>query len=145
MKTFSLFIILFFWIADSVQAQDDKPAPGPGRHKSQVIKSDKTDDNSLMTFDGTHASSRVPSKLIRKRNTGIILTAIGAGIFTTGVALVASAPYSTYYYPNGSSYTRTTPGGVTGALFIPLSLAFTIPGAVIWGRYAHKIKKAQAR
>jgi hypothetical protein len=144
MKTLSLFVVLFLSIALSLHAQDDKPAPGSGKHNSQVFKSDKTDDNSLMTFDGTHASSRVSSKLVRKRNTGIVLTAIGAGMFTTGIALAATAPYTTSYYPNGSSYTRTSAGGLIGTLMIPASFALTIPGAVIWGRYAHKIKKAQS-
>ncbi|MCW3126551.1 MAG: hypothetical protein JWO03_2209 [Bacteroidetes bacterium] len=138
MKTIIFFITILLSLA--LSAQDTIPGPSGGKYRSAVIKSD---DNSLMTFDGVRATSHVSDKLVRKRNTGMGMTIAGLSLFTVGTILIATAPWQPHYSPYGSVSYSTTPAGIVGVLMIPVSIGVTIPGAVIWGRYAAKIRKAQ--
>lgn len=143
MRALSLLILLALTACQSLHAQDTMPYPSQGRPHS-VIRSDK-EDGAITGFGGHSTHYNVPDKFIRKKNTGIGLTVAGVGMLATGIALYATAPKTTGYNQYGQTTQYTTVSGVIGVLMIPASLGLTIPGAVLWGRYARKIHKAQSR
>ncbi|MBS1622516.1 MAG: hypothetical protein JST83_00680 [Bacteroidetes bacterium] len=143
MRAFFLFIFLSLIASISLQAQDTLPYPTQGRPHS-VIRSDK-EDGTITSFNGHSTRYHVPDKFIRKKNTGIGLTVAGIGVLATGIALYATAPKQTRYNQYGQAGQYTTVAGVIGVLMIPASLGLTIPGAVLWGKYARKIHRGQTR
>lgn len=143
MRAFFLFIFLSLAACLSLRAQDTVPYSTQGRPHS-VIRSDK-EDGAITSFNGHSTRYNVPDKFVRKKNIGIGLTVAGIGMLATGIALYATAPKQTGYNQYGQSTQYTTLGGVIGVLMIPASLGLTIPGAVLWGKYARKIHRGQSR
>lgn len=143
MRALFLLISLSLAACISLHAQDTIPSPSQGKHPS-VIRSDK-EDGTLTSFNGHSTHYHVPDKFIRKRNTGLGLTVAGVGMLAAGIAMYATAPKQTGYNQYGQATTYTTIPGVIGVLIIPASLGLTIPGAVLWGKYARKIRRSQIR
>lgn len=143
MKPFFLLFSLLLSACLSLQAQDTVPYHTQSQPRP-VIRSDR-EDGAITGFNGHSTKFNIPDKLIRKKNLGIGLTVAGVGMMATGIALYATAPKQTRYNQYGQATQYTTVAGVIGALMIPASLGLTIPGAVLWGRYAGKIRRAQRR
>ncbi len=142
MRAFLLLIFVSVTACSSLYAQDTVPYRSQSQPRS-VIRSDKED--AITGFNGRSTHLSIPDKFVRKRNTGIGLTVAGIGMLTTGAILYATAPKRTYYTSYGQSQTYTTVAGVIGVLMIPASIGLTIPGAVLWGKYARKIRKQSTR
>jgi hypothetical protein len=105
----------------------DAADPGSAKQKS-------TDD--LIAFNGYRASPRVTDKLIKKRNVGIGLTIAGAVLYT-------ALPRQTVTNSGGQLYLTPSAGSIAGVLMMLAGTGITIHGAIIWGRNAHKIHKAE--
>ena len=141
MKALFLFIFITLTVCAPLYAQDSVPY---SRSNSRpMIRSDK--EEAITGFNGQSTQLHIPDKFVRKRNTGIGLTIAGAGMLATGIALYATAPRRTVYTGYGQTQQYTTVAGVIGVLMIPASIGLTIPGAVLWGKYARKINRQRDR
>jgi hypothetical protein len=112
----------------------DAADPGSAKQKS-------TDD--LIAFNGYRASPRVTDKLIKKRNVGIGLTIAGISMVGVGAVLYTALPRQTVTNSGGQLYLTPSAGSIAGVLMMLAGTGITIHGAIIWGRNAHKIHKAE--
>jgi uncharacterized membrane protein YidH (DUF202 family) len=103
----------------------------------------KRDDNVLVTFDGYRATSRVTDKLVKRRNLGIAFTAGGIGLIAGGAILAALAPRETVGNGYGGMMQSPGIGTLAGVVMIIGGVGLTIPGAILWSKYAGKIRRAQ--
>lgn len=80
----------------------------------------------------------------RMRNTGIILTGIGAGLTATGVVLIASAGKEEDYYNGSYDDGELTPWGrkiLGGTVCLIFGLGSAGGGIPLWAIGSHKMKQ----
>ncbi len=87
----------------------------------------------------------VPGK--QKKVTGMVLTALGAGLLATGIGLVATADSYSYTYSTGTygSSSSGDLGGALGILAIPASAGLWIPGIVKWNKGGKMMKRYEEK
>ena len=105
-----------------------------------------TTHNDVFRPEGQVRSIRVSWKEYRPgyrmRKAGIILTAIGVPMLTTGILFMTSADHSYYRTTtaNGATIEEGDPKYAFGFLLIVGGTGMTVPGAILWWRGAKKYK-----
>jgi hypothetical protein len=125
-----------------VQYGIENPRYARAKHLDPAAPKAKKDDD-LIAFNGYRASPQVTDKLIKKRNVGIGLAVAGMTLVGVGAVMYAAIPKQSITNSGGYQYLSPSPGSIAGVLMIIGGIGITIPGAIIWGRNAHKIHKAE--
>lgn len=82
----------------------------------------------------------------RMRNTGRLLTLIGAPLLIGGIIMMSNADheYQTVTTSSGT-YTEVDPQEAGGALMIVVGAGLTVPGVIFWSKGAKKLKRHMER
>lgn len=83
----------------------------------------------------------------RMRNTGRLLTLIGAPLFIAGIVVYNNADENYYNTVSTSSgtYTEGDPQAAAGVLMIGAGAGLAIPGVIFWSKGAKKYKRHMER
>ena len=68
-----------------------------------------------------------------RKTTGIVLTSVGLGTMAVGAILMGTSTWRTTRTATSVNTTSSEPKALVGMLLLPVGLALTIPGAIIWG------------
>lgn len=79
----------------------------------------------------------------KMRNTGRLLTLIGAPLFVAGIVVYSNADQNYYNTVTTSSgtYTEGDPQAAAGVLMIVTGAGLTVPGVIFWSKGAKKYKR----
>jgi hypothetical protein len=124
-----------------IQYGIENPRYVKARRPDPASKEARTDD--LIAFNGYRASPQVTDKLIRKRNVGIGLCVGGVTLIGVGAVMYSVIPRQSVTNSGGYQYLTPSPGSIAGVLMMIAGAGITIPGAIIWGRNAAKIHRAE--
>lgn len=78
---------------------------------------------------------------MKQKTVGIALTSAGLGLLGVGAILMASSKWQKIQTASGTSLNTNDPQGAIGMLMLLPGVGLTIPGGIVWGAGARKIKR----
>lgn len=126
-----------------IQYSIENPRYTRARHQAFDKDTTSKQTDGLIAFNGYRASPQVTDKLIKKRNVGIGLAVAGVSMVGIGAVLYTALPKQSITTSGGLQYLTPSPSSIAGVLMMLAGVGITIPGAIIWGRNAAKIHRAE--